>query len=250
MGLWTPEHAATLLPAVVVMVVISLLLRKGLKNKSFETRMLPIKVIAVVLLLLGVGTQAVSLCRGYDLYHLPFHFCSLFLFMMPAMAFYRGKHQENIFTITISLCASCFLLMMIYPALIYSDGNIREFFIDYLDFHTVVFHNLVVFAFILIFALKLPMPAGKGSVKAISIFMLVFSIVAAVMAQLLQTNYTNMYQCNIPVFEEIRLSVQPVLGYWITQCLYVSILTCLHILFVLMCYGLIKLVRRRKKAAV
>ena len=170
--------------------------------------------------------------------------------MMPAMAFYRGKHQENIFAITTSLCASCTLLMLIYPALIYSDGNIREFFIDYLDFHTVVFHNLVVFAFILIFALKLPMPAGKGSVKAISIFMLVFSIVAAVMAQLLQTNYTNMYQCNIPVFEEIRLSVQPVLGYWITQCLYVSILTCLHILFVLMCYGLIKLVRRHKKAAV
>ena len=140
--------------------------------------------------------------------------------------------------------------MMIYPALIYSDGNIRGFFQDYLNFHTVVFHNLVVFAFILIFALKLPMPAGKGSVKAISIFMLLFSIVAAVMAQLLQTNYTNMYQCNIPVFEEIRLSVQPVLGYWITQCLYVSILTCLHILFVLMCYGLIKLVCRRKKAAV
>ena len=86
--------------------------------------------------------------------------------------------------------------------------------------------------------------------KAISIFMMVFSIVAAVMSQLLKTNYTNMYQCNIPVFEEIRLSVQPVLGYWITQGLYVSILTCLHILFVLMCYGLIKLVCRRKKAAV
>ena len=67
MGLWTPEHAATLLPAVVVMVVISLLLRKGLKNKSFETRMLPIKVIAELLLLLEVGKQVVSLCRGYDI---------------------------------------------------------------------------------------------------------------------------------------------------------------------------------------
>ena len=250
MGLWTPEHAATLLPAVSVMLALAWLLRRKLADKPFETRMIPIKVIAVILLLLEVGKQVVSLCRGYDLYHLPFHFCSLFLFMMPAMAFYRGKHQENIFTITISLCASCFLLMMIYPALIYSDGNIRGFFQDYLNFHTVVFHNLVVFAFILIFALKLPMPAGKGSVKAISIFMLVFSVVAAVMSQLLKTNYTNMYQCNIPVFEEIRLSVQPVLGYWITQCLYVSILTCLHILFVLMCYGLIKLVRRHKKAAV
>ena len=85
MGLWTPEHAATLLPAVVVMIAISLLLRKWLINKSFETRMIPVKVIAVLLLLLELGKQAVSISRGYDLYHLPFHFCSLFLFMMPAM---------------------------------------------------------------------------------------------------------------------------------------------------------------------
>ena len=116
--------------------------------------------------------------------------------------------------------------MLIYPSLIYSDGNIREFFQEYLSFHTVLFHNLVVFAFVLILSLDLPMSMGKGSVKAISIFMLVFSVVAAVMSQLLKTNYTNMYQCNIPVFEEIRLSLQPVLGYWVTQGLYVSILTC------------------------
>lgn len=250
MGLWTPEHAATLLPATAVMVVLSLLLRKWLKHKPFETRMIPIKVIAVILLLLEVGKQAVSLSRGYDLYHLPFHFCSLFLFMLPAMAFYRGKHQGKVFAITISLCASCFLLMMIYPALIYGDGNIREFFKEYMSFHTVLFHNLVVFAFLLILALDLPTAMEKGSVKAISIFMLVFSIVAAVMSQLLKTNYTNMYQCNVPVFEEIRLSLQGVLGYGVTQCLYVLILTVLHILFVLMCYGLVKLVCRPKKAPV
>jgi hypothetical protein len=170
--------------------------------------------------------------------------------MMPAMAFYRGKHQEKVFAIATSLCASCTLLMMVYPALIYGGDKVREFFQEYQSFHTVLFHNLVVFAFVLILALDLPMAMGKGAVKAISIFMLVFSIVAAVMSQLLKTNYTNMYQCNIPVFEELRLSLQPVLGYWVTQCLYVSILTCLHILFVLMCYGLIKLVRRRKKVPV
>ena len=246
MGLWTPEHAATLLPAVAIMAVISLLLRKRLKNKPFETRMIPIKIIAVILLLLEAGKQAVSIYRGYDLYHLPFHFCSLFLFMLPAMAFYRGKHQEKVFTINTSLCASCTLLILIYPALIYSDSNIREFFSEYLSFHTVLFHNLVVFAFILILALDLPVTAGKGSVKAIGIFMLVFSIVAAVMSQLLKTNYTNMYSCNIPFFEEIRLTLQGVLGYAVTQCLYVSVLTVLHILFVLMCYGLVKLVCRKK----
>ena len=250
MGLWTPEHAATLLPAVAVMVLLSLLLRKKLIDKPFETRMLPIKVIAVILLLLEAGKQIISLCRGYDLYHLPFHFCSLFLFMLPAMAFYRGKHQEKIIAITASLCASCALLMMIYPSLIYSAWNIRTFFSDYLSFHTVLFHNLVVFACLLILSLGFRISSGKQIRSAITWFMIVFSVVAAVMSQLLKTNYTNMYICNIPFFEGLRLSVQEVLGYWITQCLYVSILTSLHVLFVLMCYGLIRLLLRRKAAAV
>ena len=90
MGLWTPEHAATLLPAVAVMLALAWLLRRKLADKPFETRMIPIKVIAVILLLLEVGKQVVSLCRGYDLYHLPFHFCSLFLFMMPASAIWSS----------------------------------------------------------------------------------------------------------------------------------------------------------------
>ena len=65
-----------------------------------------------------------------------------------------------------------------------------------------------------------------------------------------KTNYTNMYSCNVPVFEDLRLAAQAVLGYWITQLIYVSILTVLHILFVLMCYKLVKLVLLRKKAPV
>ena len=250
MGLWTPEHAATLLPAVAIMVLLSLLLRKKLIDKPFETRMIPIKVIAVILVLLEVGKQIISFCRGYDLYHLPFHFCSLFLFMMPAMAFYRGKHQEKITAITASLCASCFLLMMIYPNLIYGAGDIRAFFTDYLCFHTVLFHNLVVFASLLILSLGFRISSGKQIRRAITWFMIVFSVVAAVMSQLLKTNYTNMYICNIPFFEGLRLSAQGVLGYWITQGLYVSILTSLHVLFVLMCYGLIRLLFRRKAATV
>ena len=115
MELWTPEHTMTLLPALTVMLIIALGLRLLLGNKSTKVRMIPIQIIACLLLLLEVGKQAVSFSRGYDLYHLPFHFCSLFLLVLPMMAFYRGKHQNAVNAISASVCTSLLLLMLIYP---------------------------------------------------------------------------------------------------------------------------------------
>ena len=244
MELWTHSHAVTLLPALAVMFAVSLFLRRLLKDKPWEIRMTPIKVIAVLLLLLEVGKQTISLLRGYDLYHLPFHFCSLYLFMVPAMAFYRGKHRQQVCAITSAICASLFLLMLIYPNLIYSAGNIQEYFRDYMSFHTVTFHNLVMLAFLLIPALELHMPQPTGEHKAVIAFTVGFCVVSASMAQLLKTNYANYYSCNIPVLESVRLSLQGTLGYTVTQLLYVLIVSALNILFVLMSYQFCKLLLR------
>ena len=244
MELWTGPHAATLLPALAVMIAIASVLRLLMKRKSWEARMIPIKVIAILLILLEIGKQGISLSRGYDLYHLPFHFCSLFLFMVPVMAFYRGKQQRQVCAITSAICASLFLLMLIYPNLIYSADNIREYFRDYMSFHTVTFHNLVMLAFLLIPALELHSPQPKADRKAAALFTVGFCVVSASMAQLLKTNYANFYSCNIPVLEAVRVSLQETLGYGLTQLLYVLIVSVLNVLFVLMSYQFCKLLLR------
>ncbi|MBR4108786.1 MAG: YwaF family protein [Oscillospiraceae bacterium] len=244
MELWTAEHAKTLLPALAVMLVLAWVLQRVIGNKSHKIRMIPIQVIACLLLLLELGKQAVSLAHGYDLYHLPFHFCSLFIFMLPLMAFYKGKHKQTVYAITASLCMAVCALMLIYPALIYSDGNIREFFTNYISFHTVAFHNLVMLSAILIPVLKLHEPAKKGEHKAIVLFMLGFCTVSAVMAQLLKTNFNNFYRCNIPPLETVRQIVETAWGSVPAMLLYVLIVTILDILFVLGSYRLYLLVRR------
>lgn len=244
MELWTSEHTNTLLPTIGVMLAIAVALRFVLGKKEIKVRMIPFQIIAVMLLLLEVGKQAVSLSRGYDLYHLPFHFCSLFLFMVPLMAFYRGKGEQKVRAITAAICASLFLLMTIYPNLIYSAGNIHEFFQEYLSFHTVAFHNLVMMEFLLIVALDLHTPASKGESKATMFFILGFCVVSASMAQLLKTNYANFYSCNIPALEQVRLSVQAVLGTGLTQLIYILILTLLNLLFVQLSYWLYRLAHK------
>lgn len=244
MELWTKEHTLTLLPALIFMLICAAVLRYALKNKDLKIRMIPFQILACVIVLLEIGKQAVSLHNGYDLYHLPFHFCSLFIFMLPVMAFYNGKHRQAVTAITSAITAAMFLLMLIYPNLIYSAGNIQNYFNGYLDFHTVTFHNVVMLEFLLIVALDLHSPAAKGEKKPIMWFTVCFCVVSATMAHLLKTNYANYYTCNIPPLEAVRVSLQATLGVVFTQILYVLIVSALNILFVLMSYYVYRLVRR------
>ena len=244
MELWTPTHVQTLLPAIIVMILIAAVLRLTIGKKDRKIRMIPFQILSCVLVLLEIGKQGLSLYRGYDLYHLPFHFCSILIFLPIIMAFYRGKHQQAVYSVTTAICASISLLMLIYPSLIYSADNINGYFEGYLNFHTVTFHNLVLFAFILILTLELHIPQRKGNAKPLILFVLVFCVVSATMAMILKTNYANFYQCNIPFFEGIRVGAQPLLGVWGAQLLYICILSALNILFSLLCYQIYRLLRR------
>ena len=244
MVLWEPEQIKTLLPAMVVMVLLTVGLNLLLGKKSLKIRMIPLQVIAVLLLILEVGKQAVSFSRGYDLYHIPLHFCSLFLLFLPLMAFYRGKHQGEVFAATTSMCIAMFLLMAVYPALIYSGQNVLLFFKDYLSFHTIAFHNLVLLATVLLFVLELSFPVEKGEKRWVVIATVIFCAVAGSMAQILKTNYANFYSCNVPPLENIRLSLQASLGYGVSQTIYVGVLLVMHILFLMLCYGIYRGVRR------
>lgn len=240
MELWSKEHIKTLLPALLIMIALSALFRFLLGKKSLNVRMIPIQIIAVLLILLEIGKQALSFKNGYDLYHIPLHYCSLFLFTLPVMAFYKGKHRQTVYGVTAGVCGALFLLMLIYPALIYSSGNIKEFFTNYFSMHTVAFHNLVMFAFLLIVALQVHTPRTKVEIKGVIGFTSAFCVVSSVMAQVLKTNFANFYTCNIPPLEALRLNIQAVLGYWPTQILYILIVSVLTVLFTVMSYYVYK----------
>jgi hypothetical protein len=244
MELWSPQHIQTLLPALVVMLLACIGLRAWLGKKDIKIRMIPLQIAAVLFLLLEVGKQVVSFSRGYDLYHIPLHFCSLILFTLPVMAFYKGKYAQGIRSVATAVCCAVFWLTAIYPCLIYSAGNIDNFFNNYLDFHTVAFHNLAMFAFLMILFLDLHTPSPKGEHKRIVLFLTTFCVVAAVVSQLLETNYAGFYQCNVGPIEEVRLMLQPVIGYWPAQLIYVGGLTAVHYGFVIGFYCIYKLLRR------
>ena len=247
MTLWTPTHVQTLLPAIVAMLVIAVVLRLTLGKKDRKIRMIPFQIFACVLVLLEIGKQALSLYKGYDLYHLPFHFCSILIFMPAIMAFYRGKHEKTISCVTTAALAAVFILTAAYPDLIYSAQAVKEFTTNFFSFHTVAFHNVAMLLFLLIPALDLHEPEPKGETKKVLLFILGFCVISSSMAHLLKTNFNNFYVCNIPPLETVRVSVEAALGSTVTAILYVLIVSILDLSFVTGSYWFYRLIRKLLK---
>ncbi len=240
MELWTSQHMKCQIPAMIAIAVITVILRITVGKAERRFRIIPLQIISVLLILLEIGKQVVSFRHpsGYDLYSIPLHFCSIYLFALPVMAFYKGKNREITTAVVSAMCVGLLLFMVIYPNLIFPPADVKNFFSSYMSFHTIAFHNLVLLATVLIFALDLSFPAVKGEKRCLSVAMVVFSAVAGSVAQILKTNFANFYSCNIPPLEAIRLQMQGVLGYGLTQTIYVLILAALHVAFMLGCYWL------------
>ena len=236
MGLWTMTHFVTIIPTFIVFAIIALAIGKLLGTKSERVKYIPLQIIAVVLLVMEIGKQIVSASDGsYDLYSLPFHYCSLFLYLLPFHAFYRGKHSRITDAASFACLASLFLDMLLMPAVIYSASNIVNITATYMDFHTVVFHNLVCLYFFLTLSLGLYKIEPKRDIKVMTVFLTVYVAIAAVLSQTLKVNFHNLYQCNIAFLEQIRLSVIAAIG-GIGQLIYVAILFVLTILFAYLAY--------------
>lgn len=244
MQLWTKMHAITLIPSFIVMVLFAILLARLIGNKDEKIRMIPIQIIAVIIIVIEIIKQVQSLVEGYDLYFIPLHFCSLFIFFIPLFAFYKGKGKEYIRSFAVIASAMMSVFLLVYPDLIYSAGNVLNMGKEFLSFHTVVFHNLVLFAFVLIIALKLYNFNAKRDIKVILIGFSIYCVVAASMAQILKTNYNNFYTCNIGPIANFVETVKDKIGYVAGQTLYVSIVIVLDMLFAFISYGALRLITK------
>ena len=89
MQLWTPEHIRTVIPATIGMIIVAIVLRLTIGKKSERIRFIPFQILAILLVALEIMKQVSQLITGYSLYSLPFHFCSLFIFLHSFIYVFR-----------------------------------------------------------------------------------------------------------------------------------------------------------------
>lgn len=248
MGLWTLTHLLQIIPTFFVLAVFSVLIARFLKKRSASARYVPLKIIAVLLLLLEVAKQINSACAdgGYNMYSLPFHYCSLFIYLLPLHAFYRGKRSSLIAPVTLGCLAALTVGMLIMPAAIYTDADIIGFFSDFAKFHTVVFHSLVVLYFMLSVALDVWEIGVRRGVTAISVFIGAYVTLAALLSYSLGVNFHNLRTCNVPFVDALRIKTVDALGIFGTL-LYVGAVLILSVAFTVAAYYLAALLIRTVK---
>ncbi len=244
---WTPLHAYTLIPQFILYAALAFLLSRVLKDKDEETKLLPLKICTVLLLLLEAAKQITGIATGYSTYWIPLHFCSLFLFFHPLACFYKGKYRDRFILIAGVVSTCLFLFMAVYPNVIYSDDAIRSMW-DYLsgrggsffEMHTVLFHGIGAFTFFLFIFQGLARFSTKRDVLLVIVTYGLYCLIVGPLAQLIDTNFNNFVHSNAPFLENIRLSIIDRLGAVFGQTVYVLIISAGTILVPLIAYFVLK----------
>ena len=227
-----------ILPVFALELILAIVFARLFKNKSEKVRLIPILVIGIILLVLEVFKQIIwgyGDGSGYTLYALPFHFCSLFIFIYVLTYFIRGKYQENMRIFTTVCGAMLLLIMLVYPNLIFSSGDVTNYFKEFISFHTVTFHLLASFAFMLMISLNLYTINIRRDLLTLLLGFTIFAIISASMANILKTNYASFYFMQVEPIDTIRQSLVNSIGVF-GQILYDVVVWLVDVVVAYLCY--------------
>lgn len=208
---WSTEDKVVLPLTLLGIIVVTLIVWWLLRNKNEKIKIIPLIIIASIMLVLELCKQIISIREGYDLWHIPLHFCSLFIYWFPLMVFTREGRLKN-FGTTMAFACSVSLLACFYcdPSAIIGGDTTANIFKSFFSFNTYTYHHLV-FLFLFI-GLALDMfKLDKTCFKHVITGITIYGIVAISFAYALDTNYCNLLVSQIDFVEKWRLQCGQVL---------------------------------------
>ena len=194
---WTLDEWIGLPIILIGIFILTIFIKRFLKDKSNKVKSAPLKIITVIIVALEIIKQVQSIIKGYSTWNIPLHYCSLFVFLFPLAQFGNSKLQNIVKPVAFTCALTMFSVFYIAPNLIIGDNAIIDFFDSFGKFHTVVYHHLVILYVTLSIALKDYVPK-KSDFKYTITIMIIYFVIAIPCAYLLKTNYCNILENNIP----------------------------------------------------
>lgn len=195
---WTTDLIIGMPIVLLIIIFISYIIRKTLKNKSERVRNYPLKIVAMVILILEIVKQVENVVTGFDPWAIPLHFCSLFVFFCPLAQFGTKKSKSFMKPVAFICAITMCLAFYTAPQWIIGKNAFMNFFNSFSEFHTVVFHHLVVLYAALTIALNDYVPKKKDYINLI-VVMNIFLIIAIPFSYILDTNYCNILETTVPL---------------------------------------------------
>ena len=199
------ESEITLLPIMLIVVAtITVVVCYLNRNKSNFWKRMPLMIIAGLMLWLEVVKQTYNIMIGYDLWNLPLHFCSLFLYFCPLAAFLSGKVGSFGRTM-VFICGIMFICIFYTEPSSVLSRACDDVFASFATFHTFAYHHLVLLFLFIMLGEGLYEPEKIDFLYAV-VGVAGYALVAVPMAFILDTNYCAILEGMMPILERLRLN--------------------------------------------
>ena len=204
MFIWTSSEAIVLPVALLVTILIALIISFLARKKEAIIKRIPLMVLSIIVWLLEIVKQVLNIVSGYSLWAIPLHFCSLFLYFYPLASFFRGRVGE--FGRTMCFVAGSLFVILFYfnpSSIIGSSCN--NIFQDFSSFHTFTYHHIIILFYLTMLFSKLYLPSKKDFIF-VPIGILGYALIAIPLAYILNVNFCNILESNIPFMETLRVN--------------------------------------------
>ncbi len=213
---WSNSEKIVLPIALIIVLVAAFLISFLLRKRDEKIKRIPLMILTVITLVLEIVKQILGIINGYNLWNIPLHFCSLFLYFYPLASFFKGKVRE--FGSTMCIVSATLFLLLFYtnPSSIISSScdNIFE---SFSTFHTFIYHHIILlFYFLLIFS-QLYRPSTRDYIYNL-IGIGGYALVAIPTAHLLNVNFCSLLKSVIPFMETLRLNAGQVVYTFVMIC--------------------------------
>lgn len=200
---WSSSEKIVLPIAFVINVLIATLICLLTKNKSKKIKRIPLTIITILVIILEIAKQIYFIFTKYNVYALPLHFCSLFIyFYIIANFIKKGEHFGDVMTLSYSI--------VVIIAIICNPSNVigescDNIFQSFPVFHSFFYHFLMILYFSILLASNL-IETSKKDFLYICFGIIGYAIIAVPLAYILNANFCNILYSNYSFLESIRTS--------------------------------------------
>lgn len=201
---WTSYDAIVLPVMYLLICVLGTVLHFALKNAKPFFRKLPLRILAINVVVAEIAKQIYYGCfEEFTYYVLPLHFCSLFLITMPVSQFCKERTAKYFKPSAFAFSLIVALLILVNPHALIGNSS-ADLFGSFHNAHTFFFHFSVVAYFVLSIALYDYKPQFKDCISLVCCI-LIYAAYAIPCAYLLNTNYVNIIYSEFAPLEKFRL---------------------------------------------
>ena len=187
------------------------------KKQSHKKRKIILQIIGVTLAVLEIIKILYHVInKTFTPVILPFHFCSVFIYLIPLAQFLPNKLAKHIKPLPFCYAIMVIIILWVNPGATIGNAS-AGIFKSFPNFHTFFFHQIVIAYFVFSIAINDYVPKLSHCLN-LAIGVVVYSCYAIPAAFLLNNNYVNILFSLFKPLETFRINYGQ---FWYDLCLFI-----------------------------